>query len=538
MKSLLTICFVFTSFLAQAQLHKIAESTPFEEPEDGYGRILALKNGGNAYIHITDKDGIEVKLYDAAHTQTVSKTVKPDYGKLKAAGMEGAYEANNEIALFISEFDGRTPTLYRVRINETTGDLIELATVGTLKDVNLGQAFAMSYGDVPQPGFKVRQDAVSGSTSAILYNTFESDRTRRVELVQMNAEGAETGRAWLSSPEAKYKFTNVLDLAVAGNTTYVLIYSYNTASSGGNESDLLLATVTGGKVTYNSIGNSYKNHIESGLLRYNPVSSSLIFLTSELEKTKNSFLSSSSTRFYTLQFAIINPGNPEQMLPVQFSNGELAAKHQRIFDNDYSPMPQGLYINTDGTFTVLLEMVAQKFAVSNSGSYPSGAVLGNAATITFSESGKEISNSLIPLSHTLLPKMLSQKYRLVSPFYIAERENAAVVLSGGNQFKSFFYLNGKANNYVLENDVEENASLVKKGKLTNIKGVKDCDAWYYNLTTATGDIPARHMLFNRSEPKDHNLAILTMSSYDKERDLFTTLKLENGKVRLAWFTGS
>jgi hypothetical protein len=90
------------------------------------------------------------------------------------------------------------------------------------------------------------------------------------------------------------------------------------------------------------------------------------------------------------------------------------------------------------------------------------------------------------------------------------------------------------------NDVAENEKLVPKGKLTNVKGVGDCEAFEYDLNAPENAslLLPRTLVFEKANGKDRNLALFSISSYSTSRDLYATLKLEKGKgVKLVWLKG-
>jgi hypothetical protein len=542
--SLLFLC----PLLATAQMKVVAEGPSFDEPEDGCARILMLKNGGTAFVRATKKDGIDIRLYDGQHKQIAVKTLDPDYGKLKAMSVEGMYDVNGEINLFISEVQDAVPVLYRLRVDEQTGALKELKTIATLNKTSMGQGYAMAFGGVPMPDFIVRKDPASDNYAVVRYNTFESDRSKRVELIQYGADGSEVARNFLSSPEGKYKYTQILDFATVGNRVYGLLYSYNTASSGGAANELLLATVENDQVSYANVGKSISRRIDDGILRYNPVTKNLIFLTSELTGVKQGW--NKATAEYSIQFSVIDPENPGIKASLDFRRSSIAAKYRKIFrgkDDKFAPMPEQLYINNDGSFTVLLEEVTQieRTTMRNgipSGTHNAGVMLGSAAVITINEDGTERSAVLIPKSQTTYAGMFDgvSEYVSAGSFYIAVRDNGASTLSAGNQYKSLSYFNGKNKSYVMLNDIEENAERVEKGKLTNIRGVGDCDAWVYDLTTEVSaklPIPQRSPLFTKERSKDRNLALFNLSGFDREAGVYATLKLERGKgVKMVWMS--
>jgi hypothetical protein len=87
--------------------------------------------------------------------------------------------------------------------------------------------------------------------------------------------------------------------------------------------------------------------------------------------------------------------------------------------------------------------------------------------------------------------------------------------------------------------VEENEANIKKGRLTTIRALGECDGFYYSLD-GTSDLPARNFLFGKPAADTHNMAIFTVSDYDRENNLFVTMKIEKkGKHksgRVIWIT--
>lgn len=545
MKKLLFLIFLLPAW-CYAQLTTIAESTVFDEPEAGYAKIILLKNGNTAFIHITKKDGINLRLYNKDHQEIVNKKLNPPYGKLKAPTINGIYEIEGNIVAFISEYDDKTPTLYRLTINDQTGELIETQTIATLMRATMGQGYAVAFGHVPMPEFLVRKDPYSNNYGVVRFNSFVENREERVELMQYGASGKELYKTFLSSPNAKYKYTQILDFVIIGADAYVLLYSYNTDHSGGTANELLLASVKNGSVTYQNLGNATSRRIDDGLLRYNPKTGNMIFLTLESLNTEVKGYNKTVTN-YAVQFSIIDPNNATIKQTINTNRSSIASKYKKIFkgNNSFSGLPEQLYINDDGSFTVLSEEVTNlyhqntsRFGAPQGMSTATGSELGTAAVVTYDENGTEISSQIIPLKQTLLVSVWDQKDYTGTPnFYIALRDNNAVPLSSGNQFKSFAYLNGKNKSYILLNDVAENEERIKNGKLTNIRSVGDCDGYMYDLSLATpanGILP-RSLVFDKEHKKDRNLAIFSVSDFDRENGIFATLKLEKGKgVKVVW----
>jgi hypothetical protein len=157
--------------------------------------------------------------------------------------------------------------------------------------------------------------------------------------------------------------------------------------------------------------------------------------------------------------------------------------------------------------------------------------LENLAVSKYDASGKEIASCLVPMSQRVFKSFLQT-------FYHSKREGTAQLLDEGGQYKSFAYLNGDDKSYILINDIEENSVSLKKGKLTRIQSVKDCDGVYVEISGSEA-LPERKFIFGKPENKrEHDLGLFAISDYDREHNVYVTLKLERegkGKnVQLVW----
>jgi len=528
MRHIFLALLLFVSIASGAQLKVIAESPSFSEPEHGYAQVVMLKNGNTAYLRVTPKDGIDVKIYDAQFKEIAAKTLEPNYGKLKGLAFRGAYDINNEICVFVSEVEDAKPTLYQIRINAQSGDLIAVKTLATLDELKMSQGYAAAFGGVPLPAIYTYVDKESGHFAAVRFNTFVDERTQRVELIQYAPDGSEKHRNFLSSSEAKYKYTEIFDVALRGADAYALLYGYNTPSSGGAANELLLATIKDGTVSYKNIGKAFVRKINSGILQYNSVTGNLVFLTTERTGVKNLGMGRTVETF-SVSLNVINPASGEVIKTIPFRQSGLNMKYRKVFgDNEFRAMVNAMNVNADGSISVLVEHEEDIVRTNlQTGGSRSTTVLGSAGVLTFSEDGKEISSSLIPKQQTLANVMFNPSVA------------GSCFLNGGNQFKSVFYVNSKNKTYVLMNDVEENAELIAKGKLVNVRGLGDCDAWVYDLSTNISSalpIPSRTIMFPKERNKDRSLGLFAASDFNSKTGVLATIKVEKGNASIVWLS--
>jgi len=519
MKKVLLILLLITSFgIANAQFTSIAEGPTFEEPKTGFAKIIQMKNGRTMFICITPKDGIYVRIYDAAHKEIVVTNFEPNYGNQKGGAIEGAFEISGDAVLMISRRESGVPTLYRLIIDGKTGNLKDEAKLAVLDKVTFGDRYAMAYGGVPMPDFFVRKDPNSDNYALVMFNTFVSERSKRIEIVTYGADNKEVDRAYYSSPDEKYKYMQYVDMAVLGDKKVcVLAYCYNTAHSGGKESELILANLDKGTslVGFTELGFSKDLVVSAGIVRYNPVIRSLVLVADVKDEHK--------FNTYMPIFAIVDPFEKKIVKVDAVAPSDRLNSYSK---KGYTGLPQNLFINDDGTFTVVSE--EETIVTSN---YSINTILGDMSVATYSKTGEAVSDYLVRKDHFVSNRGLGL-------FYHSAREGTAQLLDFGNQYKSFAYLNGKKQSYILFNDTERNNDHQEKGGLVEIRGVSGSDGFYYPMS---GDdlIPKRTYVFGQPAAKsDHNLGLFAISDYDRNANVYATLELSKEshekEVKVVW----
>jgi hypothetical protein len=547
-KLFLLITFSFLVIQLNAQFKVIARSPSFEEPETGYAKILFMKNKNTVYIHVTPKDGIKLKVYDADHKQILTKVVNHKFGKLKGLNVEGCFEISKNITLLVSEYDERTPVLYRIVLDGQTGNLVSQEEIAKLSKITLGAAYAIQFGGVKMPDFIIRKDPASENYTVTTFNTFASERDRRIEVVHYNNEHKVVSKGYLSTPEDKYKYVNILDIAVMGDKeAYALIYGFNTARSGGKEGELFVANFKNNteNAEFISLSADAGQISTQGVLKYSKTDGKLYAVTQvQSEQKKKGFFGNDGKVYYDIGYHIIDPKAKSSVVGPEIDLSGINKKFKEIFGEkkNYSGVLQNFYLNEDGTYSFVFEGLTVTVTTRMSSSSSQTSVtyeLGDIAVLNYNQKGVQTSCALVPKSQMLNNSIMSGGVGVTAePLYHYTRDFTAQLLGGGNQFKSFAYLNGKNKNYILINDIEENAEKIQKGKLTQIKGVGECDGFAFETSTANV-LPSRSFVFGKADgKKDHNLAVFTISDFDRESNVYATLKLEvdgrDRSVKVVW----
>lgn len=508
-----------------AQFKQVAESEVFEENENGLAKILLLKNGSTVFLQTT-KRRIEVQIYNAQHKKIAGKEIEPAFFDRRNYIVESVFEVNGNIVLMVTIYENRTPILIRVIIDGQNGNLKEEKEVARLNRIGAFGGYAIVFGSVPVPDFFVRKDPRSDYYAVAMLNSFESDRNKRIEIIHFGPDNREVSHAYYASPDDRYKYMNYIDMAVVGKESVsILVTGFNTRHSGGEESQLLLGKLAGGakSISVTALDFSADKKIAGGIVRYNPVTDKIVLLAAIRNKQGRS-------EGFSPILAFVNPATNKIDMTTEIFPEEANAKSLEVFGRKtpFTGMPQNLYINDDGSFSVYFE-INRTFTYSDGrGSYTQ---LGNIAIASFSILGSPTGSYFMPKNHELPGTTMSS-------FYKSDQEEKMVTLIRGNQYKYAAYLDGKKKTYLLFNDIESNGPILMNGKLTTIKGVGDCDAFYYDVS-GSEVMPDRQFVFGKPDARrTHNLAVFGVSAYNREDNIFCTLKLEKERgdkgVKLVW----
>lgn len=536
-KIILIFTLLLTTFLfSQAQFKQIAEGPKFTEHEEGFAKILNMKNGNTVYLNISLKEGINIRLYDPAHTQTLVTTVYPAYQTLKTGDIEAIFEIANDVVIFISERDDRTPVLYRMVIDGSTGKLKEEKTVARMRKEG---AFVNTS---RYKSFYVSKDPYTDNYAVILYSVMESDIEKRMEIIHYGSNNNEISRGFFASADKDNRFFFYINMVVMGsNKVCAFLFASEDKYEIVKKGNMVLATLQKGAVAYTTLNAVDEVKVQWGLAKYNPVTKKILFLTAaRLAKTKSTFMNyqPAGKRLYEPYLIIVDPVSNSISSDGNIGGSEkLYTYYKEQFDkkDDYAGMPQNLFINDDGGFAIVYEEIMVQRQSSQSGFGASSTIrvdtkLGKLVVATYDQNGTLVSNYLVPKEHWVI-------FQELAPFYHARREGSAQQLFRGNQYKSFAYLNGINKNYILFNDTERNNE-VKKDKFVEVQGVSDCDAFMYKLT-GSDVAPKREYAFGAPAAKGHILALYAISDYDRNKNVYATLRLDkesptNKEVKLVW----
>jgi hypothetical protein len=523
-----------------AQFNLLAESTAFDEPEEGFGRLLLLKNGYTilTHVHQDQKDGIEIQIYNKEHVQIAVKhlAARPG-GDYDQESINGIFEINGNVTLLITAAIEKKPTLFRMIINATTGELTKMEKIA-----ESGKQRIDKNNPLRNP-FLVRKDPMNDYYAvAISHDEDETWSNERIEVILYNGQHSEVSRAAYTTVDNTYSQLRLHDLVIynAGTVGIVGYGDYHNETRKVREGQLVLMKLEKNehslKITTPDILKGYQ--IDGGIIRHNPVTGKLMLLGCALvdEKSEKRKNESQKNKEYTALAAFVDPATMTIEKTFDIFPAEASERSMKLYKDKhpFQGMPQNLFINVDGGFSIVYELlVSTKFVIQQLPKPEEHylVLLDDVVVSTFNRDGIMKTSALIPKQQNLSPSRLK-------PFYHSRIDNTGNTFFQGQQFSSFCYLNSGNKSYILLNDTERNINELKHGEKIQIIGVSKCDAFYYPID-GTNSLPDRQFVFeNEQKKKAYKLAAFTISDYDQVNNIYVTMQVENGKgkksTRIIW----
>ena len=152
---------------------------------------------------------------------------------MKYTLIAGLYEINNEAVLFMVQTEGRLPTLYRLRFNGATGDLVKEEAVGTLPKVKV-----LNFGDEVNTVY-IEKDKESDCYAAIFFNNQVGDKDERIKVIHFDGSHNILSNAFYDCPNDDFRFLKFIGAVVDGNKR-VFLSTYGARTLRGKEGNVFI----------------------------------------------------------------------------------------------------------------------------------------------------------------------------------------------------------------------------------------------------------------------------------------------------------
>ncbi|PQJ08725.1 hypothetical protein CJD36_022800 [Flavipsychrobacter stenotrophus] len=525
---LLLIALLLSSSCLFAQNPRVEKSETFEAPVVGWNKVLLLKNGNTFYFHFTRRDGIEVNVFDKSRKPVAAKEITSELWnprKLPASVVEGLYEINGEPVLFLAQFEGKLPTLYRLRFDPFNGDLVKEEVIGTM---SRSGAF-----DGSADKFHVEKDPQSDCYAVTFFNLYERGAEDRIKVIHYNGSHKPINLGYYTPPDDSLNYLNYIGSVVDGDKR-VYLATYGSSNRKGENAHVFVSRLNATDSVFQHKALEFTEDFKDtkSVMHYNHVNNTLQLFTLTYAANRG------GAGVYLSFMSYIDPESLK--LNSVKTLGSVKANeyvHNKLgLEKNYQGMPQHMIVNKDNSTTILAEEMTHIQTVHRNGNSTSTTyttALGGIGITELNEDGTERNG------YVMMKKQIATG--TTPPLFMSTRRKGKWSIRSGysdhNSFMSYDYINTDKNRYVIYNDDLNNGAKEdgEKGKVV-AANITKMNTVCYSLNDAT---LTRGLVFGPSDSDDKYSAVyIEASDYLPATRTYATIVIERegrDKVaRMAW----
>jgi len=527
------IVLLITAATVNAQAPHIEKSEAFDEPDNGYNKVLMMKNGNTLFFHFARKEGIEVNVFNKARKLTSTKEIDSelwDTRKMKNITVAGLYEINNEAVLFIVVSEDREPTLYRMRFNSTTGGRLGENELGSTGGKTRRFAALKEYNSI-----YVEKDPETDNYAVIFFNGYASDPDEKIKVIHFDGTHKRLNVATYDAPDDNFKYLRFIGAVVDG-ANRLFIATYGSSSWTGRDGKVFVSSLKAGEKKWVNKSLAFSEDFKDtkSVMSYNHNDNSLQLLTLSYTTGEVAFFTGRGRTKYMSFLSSIDPETLE-LKSVKPLGGQKINEYAHTVlntDLDYHGLPQQMIINKDNSTTILCEEIRLRAVTTRTqhSTYTRYYTdLGGIGVSEINSDGTEKSGYWI--------RKQQEADGLYEPLYISSRGKGRWSYLQGfadhNSYLSYDYIYTDKNRYIIFND--DNANFDRdedEKKRKTVRKVGKLNTFCYSLN---GTGVNKSFLFG--DPGDNdvsNSVHIDASDIDKATGTYCTIMVErDGKDRQA-----
>lgn len=537
MKKILLILLTLISGLqyTRAQVPKVETSAAFDEPGGIESKVIQCRNGNTFLLTFTKRDGIYTTLFDKSrkiiHSQQLEGTGVWDRKEMMRSEVEGIYEINGQIVIFLDQLDGRTPRLYRIVLDPATGALTEEAKVAEMP----------KYGFVSsteRKTFFVEKDPASDCYAVVAFDAQAHETDNRIKVLHFNGKHELINEALYTSPGHKYKYTRYIGMTVDGERqVFICCYVFNTRSSGGKASMVYASRLKAGSKEMEhhplDVTDDFKE--TQAIMQYNEYNKTIQLLTlSELE-TENKYMGSMQTTIYQMLLTVIDPQSMSVLYNKQITGRTLSQYKVSAFNDKkgFSGLPQDMVIRDDNSATIVFE---EQSAYYSNGSLKASFIQ-DMGIIHFDDKGNETDGFVVQKDQkckSVVPALSMHDRRRN---YVGFERIAGFGYAKGG-FYSYDYVVTPKHSYIIFNDHPDNFQREERKKRQNVVAISETNTICYEETN--GKMKKFHLFGTPADNHETKFSFISAANYQAETHTYATLMIEKTRkkkeAKLAWVT--
>lgn len=355
--SFLLVILVVSGLLTTAQIPVVKIGPDFNVPDDGWDKLLQLKNGNTCYLNFSKKNGLIVTMYNsrreiAAVDTTAAQLWKPT--DLEATELDGIFEIGGQPVLFIQQQVKNLPVLYRLVLDPVSGKLQREDKLGELPSVQHRSVVVAD--NMATHDFYVEKDPRSDHYAVAAFTGTPIQKTdslhERISITHYNASHQPLNKGWFYLTDTAYNYFSYITMAVTREKIYLSTVGFNTKKeTGSNESKVLFSVLSPDSATFShQLLNTGKGPGNvSGAIQYLPALDQIRLLLHFPALQTNG--NSGSEVF---QFAA-STGKLRKHSNLSFPELDRNAQTNLGYQQSFKATPQRWEMNEDGSSALMLE---------------------------------------------------------------------------------------------------------------------------------------------------------------------------------------
>ena len=356
--------------------------------------------------------------------------------------------------------------------------------------------------------FTIKKDEWSDNYAVALQYSEKDTHYSRVEIAHYGSDHKEINHINVIPTEG-YEAIRILDINVRENSDVYFCLGAYLKQTDPKNGKLLVGSVRKGQnvaqIKTLEFGNN--KDLETCMLLYNPKEKNLI-LTTLIETD-----SKKTIKYISSYITVIDASDLGIVFHKSIETPNIDDAYKTIFGDkkSFTGVPQTMYINDDGTYTIVFQMIEP---------YGSLIYLSHVAVAVFNNELKEINSYLVPMKQTVTSSLVSFY------LYISKNHSKSVLLfDNGLEYLVADYADAPEGKYIFFNDLIQNEKNIERGSVAPVKDVSNADAYVCSLK----DNKVEKSLLFGTPDKGHNYIMISANNYSKETGYLATLKHEYKK---------
>ncbi|PSL43368.1 hypothetical protein CLV51_10857 [Chitinophaga niastensis] len=521
---------------AFAQVPIVTLGPAFEEPGDGWDKLMQLKNGNTIYLHFSKKDGLQVSVYNVQRELAVADTVRGQLwnaGDMESTEIDGIYEINGQPVIFLQQLVKYIPVLYRLVLDGQTGKLIREDKLGELPTIQHRSVFVQD--NLASHDCYVEKDPNSDYYAVALFAGGAIQKNdsihERIQVIHFSPAHEIINKGWFYLQDTSYNYFSYINMTVQGpGKVYLGTVGFNARRKDSEPwSKVIFSVLSPDSATF-------AHHVLDYTADFGNVSG-CIQVASAAEQVRmllhvpaqqtdgssgifmNTFNASSGKLRKHLQLSF-----PELSKNVQLNLG---------YKNDYQGTPQRLLLNEDGSSTLLMENLTH-FKQGNTQINKLHTNLGDIGISLLDTAGRE--------SMTLAVSKYQVITGICEPFQLQRRNKSEwifrnkIAALNTNTYLSYDYISVREATFVLFNDYLQYLDTGGQDKVRKpLKYAADANFVCYRFYNGKME---RLYLFGVPEVTKGYACMMGASDYNQHSRVYATIMIARKgtekKACIAW----